>query len=209
MFRGQGAATPWPLRPGHSLMKPVRKQLVSGREFRTPFAQVGISRELASSDHRFRTLSPRAARAAWSSLARAANRPALPCLPACHKARRQACRMAKGLPAARSCRHSPRPGVLIPEHPPAKFVQIRQRSAFRRSRIFIFPERPLLAALCKAADDPDGCTVGISANERARGYCYKHAARIRRHGSPYLAIATGRKPAKSWLSRFTDLLRRI
>jgi len=58
-----------------------------------------------------------------------------------------------------------------------------------------------MARRCLAADDPTGCTVGIGANERARGFCMKHAARIRKHGDPYMLHGTSTKPRKPGLLR--------
>jgi hypothetical protein len=72
----------------------------------------------------------------------------------------------------------------------------------------VVPE-PLPARTCLAADCTTGCTVGLGANERAHGYCMKHAARIRKHGDPYMLHGASTRPRKpGLLRRLTDLLRR-
>lgn len=66
-----------------------------------------------------------------------------------------------------------------------------------------------MARPCLAADCTTGCTVGIGANERAHGYCMKHAARIRKHGDPYTLHGASTRPRKpDLLRRLIELLRR-
>jgi len=69
-----------------------------------------------------------------------------------------------------------------------------------------------MARPCLAADDPTGCTVGLSADQRSHGYCFKHNHRAMKYGSPYLICVTTKhiistKP-DSWLRRLLNSLRR-